>query len=121
MGDRGTMLSALRSTARPLLASSFRAPAATQRRFLAGSTYLDSIEVEEHVMAVLSGFEKVEVAKLTTSAHFKNDLGLDSLDTVEVVMAIEEEFAVEIPDADAEKIQACDEAIKYISAHPQAK
>merc|ERR1712216_715177 len=109
MGDRGTMLSALRSTARPLLASRSRAPVATQRRFLAGSTYLDSKEVEERVMAVLSGFEKVEVAKLTTSAHFKNDLGLDSLD------------AVEIPDKDAENIQACDEAIKYIAAHPQAK
>merc|ERR1712178_477377 len=118
------MLSALRAAAprRLLQASSSRAaPAALQVRMFADSSYLDSKEVEERVMSVLSGFEKVEVAKLTTSAHFKNDLGLDSLDTVEVVMAIEEEFSVEIPDADAEKIQSCEEAIKYIAAHPQAK
>ena len=59
--------------------------------------------------------------KVTSSAHFLNDLGLDSLDTVEVVMSFEDEFAIEIPDADAEKITSCDEAIKYIVQHPHAK
>merc|ERR1711861_96229 len=77
-------------------------PAVAQVRF--GSSFLDGKEVEERVLSVLSGFEKVESANLTPTSHFKNDLGLDSLDTVEVVMAVEEEFAIEIPDAEAEKI-----------------
>lgn len=59
--------------------------------------------------------------QVTPSAHFQKDLGLDSLDTVEVVMAFEEEFAVEIPDVEADKILSTSDAIGYISAHPQAK
>ena len=49
------------------------------------------------------------------------DLGLDSLDVVEVVMAIEDEFAVEIPDIEADKISSIAEAVDYISTHPMAK
>lgn len=48
-------------------------------------------------------------------------MGLDSLDVVELVMAIEEEFAIEIPDAEADKILTASEAISYISSHPMAK
>ena len=48
-------------------------------------------------------------------------LDLDSLDIVEVVLAIEEEFAVEIPDAEADKIASISDAVSYIAAHPQAK
>lgn len=59
--------------------------------------------------------------QVNPSAHFQKDLGLDSLDTVELVMAFEEEFAVEIPDVEADKILSTSEAIRYISAHPQAK
>lgn len=95
------------------------APTAMQARNFA--SFLDAKQVEERVLEVLKGFEKVDVGKLGPAAHFKNDLGLDSLDTVEVVMAVEEEFAIEIPDAEAEKIQSCEEAIKYVAAHPQAK
>ena len=58
---------------------------------------------------------------MTPDAHFQKDLGLDSLDTVEVVMAFEEEFGVEIPDAEADKILSTNEAISYIAAHPQAQ
>jgi len=50
-----------------------------------------------------------------------NDLGLDSLDAVEVVMSFEDEFAIEIPDADAEKIVSTADAIKYVLQHPHAK
>jgi len=60
-------------------------------------------------------------AQVTAGAHFQKDLGLDSLDTVEVVMAFEEEFAVEIPDSEADKIMSASDAINYISAHPHAK
>lgn len=58
---------------------------------------------------------------MNDQANFQKDLGLDSLDTVELVMALEEEFAVEIPDAEADKILSVPEAISYIAAHPMAK
>ena len=58
--------------------------------------------------------------QVTPSVSFK-DLGLDSLDTVEVVMAYEEEFGIEIPDSEADKIKSTADAIAFIAAHPQAK
>jgi len=58
---------------------------------------------------------------VTPSTKFADDLGLDSLDIVEVVMAIEDEFAIEIPDQEADKITSIADAIKYISSHPMAK
>jgi NADH dehydrogenase (ubiquinone) 1 alpha/beta subcomplex 1 len=59
--------------------------------------------------------------QVTPTAAFQKDLGLDSLDTVELVMALEEEFAIEIPDSEADKIQSCGDAISYISSNPMAK
>jgi NADH dehydrogenase (ubiquinone) 1 alpha/beta subcomplex 1 len=59
--------------------------------------------------------------QVTPKAHFQNDLGLDSLDTVELVMALEEEFSVEVPDAEADKIYSCSDAIEYIASQPRAK
>ena len=56
-----------------------------------------------------------------TPAHFQKDLGLDSLDTVEIVMAFEEEFGFEIPDNEAEKIDSIKSAVDFIASHPQAK
>ena len=58
---------------------------------------------------------------MTPEAKFATDLGLDSLDIVEVVMAIEDEFAIEIPDQEADKISSIADAIAYISSHPMAK
>jgi NADH dehydrogenase (ubiquinone) 1 alpha/beta subcomplex 1 len=55
------------------------------------------------------------------AATFEKDLGLDSLDVVELVMAFEEEFAIEIPDADADKIASVADAVDYIASHPMAK
>ncbi len=55
--------------------------------------------------------------KVTPETSFINDLGADSLDTVELVMELEEEFDISIPDEDAEKIQTVGEAIKYIEEH----
>ena len=52
---------------------------------------------------------------------FSTDLGLDSLDAVEVVMALEEEFSVEIPDAEADKIASVADAVTYLSSNPNAK
>uniref|UniRef100_A0A0D3G6Z3 Acyl carrier protein n=1 Tax=Oryza barthii TaxID=65489 RepID=A0A0D3G6Z3_9ORYZ len=58
---------------------------------------------------------------VTPNAHFQKDLGLDSLDTVEIVMAFEEEFGFEIPDNEAEKIDSIKTAVDFVASHPQAK
>lgn len=63
----------------------------------------------------------VDKNKVTLSANFANDLGADSLDTVELVMAIEEEFSIEIPDEDAEKIATLDQAIQFIQQAVNSK
>ena len=69
------------------------------------------IEKVKDIIAEQLGVKKEEV---TDNAKFIDDLGADSLDTVELVMALEEEFGVEIPDEDAEKMVTAGEAIKYI-------
>jgi len=69
------------------------------------------IEKVKEIIAEQLGVKKEEV---TDNAKFIDDLGADSLDTVELVMALEEEFGVEIPDEDAEKMVTVGEAIKYI-------
>lgn len=58
----------------------------------------------------------VDAAEVTPSAHFVNDLGADSLDTVELVMALEEKFGIEIPDQEAEKILTVAQAISFIES-----
>ena len=59
----------------------------------------------------------VEEDSIKTDAHFVNDLGADSLDTVELIMEFEEEFGIEIPDDDAEKITTVGSAVEYIEKH----
>ncbi|KAJ0013476.1 hypothetical protein Pint_21222 [Pistacia integerrima] len=82
------------------------------------SSHLDQVSLQAvgSNMVVQFDYEKV-----TPSAHFQNDLGLDSLDTVEVVMALEEEFGFEIPDNEADKISSINLAVDFIASHPQAK
>ncbi|KAL4398936.1 mitochondrial acyl carrier protein [Malassezia pachydermatis] len=77
-------------------------------------------EIKSRINEVLKSFEKVDPAQITPSASFQGDLGLDSLDAVEVVMAIEEEFNIEIPDADADAITTVQQAVDYISNTPDA-
>jgi NADH dehydrogenase (ubiquinone) 1 alpha/beta subcomplex 1, acyl-carrier protein len=72
-------------------------------------------------MSVVKNFDQVDAAKVTPETNFMKDLGLDSLDIVEVVMAIEDEFAIEIPDQEADKIASISDAVAYISSHPMAK
>lgn len=85
-----------------------------------GDDHLDKEEVIERVLSVVKTFPKVDPAKVTPDVHFQNDLGLDSLDNVEIVMALEEEFKLEIPDKEADKIDSCSLAIEYIYNHPMA-
>ncbi|KAH9610593.1 hypothetical protein KSS87_009838 [Heliosperma pusillum] len=100
-------------------------------------SFLDKSEVTDRVLSVVKNFQKVEpskntkcmtfvemdwiIAKVTPDAHFQKDLGLDSLDTVEIVMALEEEFRFEIPDNEADKISSISMAVDFIASHPQAK
>ena len=70
--------------------------------------------VEEKVKSIISEQLGVKPEEVTPGASFIDDLGADSLDTVELVMALEEEFGIEIPDEDAEKMTTVGEAIKYI-------
>ncbi len=67
----------------------------------AQTTFLDKKEVTARVLDSVKRFPKVNQAKVTDTASFTNDLGLDSLDQVELVMALEDEFKVDIPDAEA--------------------
>mmetsp|Transcript_2653 Transcript_2653/g.7296 ORF Transcript_2653/g.7296 Transcript_2653/m.7296 type:complete len:136 (+) Transcript_2653:33-440(+) len=111
--------------ARPAPALAQRAPALAmgmlQQRRSYAAAFLDEADVTDRVLGCLKNFQKVDPTKVTADSHFMNDLGLDSLDAVEVVMSFEDEFAIEIPDADAEKIASSSDAIKYILQHPHAK
>jgi acyl carrier protein len=73
-------------------------------------------DVEAKVKKIISEQLGVPEGDVKPEASFVNDLGADSLDTVELVMALEEEFGVEIPDEDAEKIATVQNAIEYIKA-----
>ena len=73
--------------------------------------------IEQRVKKIIVEQLGVNEDQVTAEAKFIEDLGADSLDTVELVMALEEEFDLEIPDEDAEKIRAVGEAVKYIQDH----
>ena len=74
-------------------------------------------DISSRVTKIVIEHLGVDEAKVTESASFIDDLGADSLDTVELVMAFEEEFECEIPDDAAEKIQTVKDAIDFISAN----
>ncbi len=75
-----------------------------------------SAEIEEKVIKIVADQLNVEASEISSDSSFVDDLGADSLDTVELVMAFEEEFGIEIPDDDAEKIQSVQNAIDYIAS-----
>ncbi|MBI3321840.1 MAG: acyl carrier protein [Candidatus Omnitrophica bacterium] len=72
--------------------------------------------VADRVRAIIAEQLGVKLEEVTDTASFIEDLGADSLDTVELVMALEEEFGIEIPDEDAEKMVSVGDAIKYIES-----
>ena len=82
---------------------------------------MDKGDATARIIAVVKAFEKVDPTKVSENALFKDDLALDSLDAVEVVMAIEDEFTIEIPDSEADKIVGIADAVAYIISHPAAK
>ena len=74
-------------------------------------------EVQERVKAIIVDKLGVEESEVTESASFTNDLGADSLDTVELIMEFEKEFNISIPDDQAEKISTVNDAISYVEEH----
>lgn len=74
-------------------------------------------EIADKVTAIIVDKLGVDQKEVTPSASFTNDLGADSLDTVELIMEFEKEFNIAIPDDQAEKINTVGEAISYISEH----
>ncbi|XP_055009060.1 NADH:ubiquinone oxidoreductase subunit AB1b [Boleophthalmus pectinirostris] len=71
--------------------------------------------IRDRVLYVLKLYDKINPEKLKASSHFMKDLGLDSLDQVEIIMAMEDEFGFEIPDAEAEKLMTPEEIVQYIA------
>ena len=76
-------------------------------------------DIEKRVKKIVAEQLGVNETEVKNESSFVNDLGEDSLDTVELVMALEEEFGCEIPDEDAEKITSVQQAIDYVTAHPK--
>lgn len=77
--------------------------------------------VNDRVKKIVAEQLGVKVEEINDEASFVNDLGADSLDTVELVMALEEEFDIEIPDEEAEKISTIKEAVDHIDAYLNSK
>lgn len=78
------------------------------------------MSIEDKVKSIISDQLGVEIDEVVPGASFTDDLGADSLDIVELVMAFEEEFSIEIPDEDAEKIGKVEDAVSYISEHSES-
>ena len=77
--------------------------------------------IEEHVKKIIADRLSLKAEEIQNTASFVEDLGADSLDTVELVMALEEEFDVDIPDEEAEKITTVQEAINFVQSHQEGK
>ena len=77
-------------------------------------------DVAQKVKSIIAEQLGVKPEEVTDSASFVDDLGADSLDTVELVMALEEEFGTEIPDEEAEKLTTVQQAIDYVRSHAKS-
>lgn len=80
-----------------------------------------AVEIEEKVIQIVSEQLSVDKSEISRNTSFVNDLNADSLDTVELVMELEDEFDLTIPDEEAEKLKTVGEAIDYIKKHLEAK
>ncbi|XVE87629.1 hypothetical protein DITRI_Ditri19aG0003100 [Diplodiscus trichospermus] len=84
------------------------------RHQLCASTVASNDQIMDRVIELVKKYDKIDASKVTETADFQKDLCLDSLDRVELVMAFEEEFSIEIPDEKADKLTCCADVEKYI-------
>ena len=94
---------------------------ASEGEHSASGSFLSKEDVTQRVINVLKKHDKVDPNKVTPDSHFVKDLGLDSLDSAEVVNEVEQEFVVEIPDEEAFKLQSVGDVVNYIVTSPVAK
>lgn len=98
-----------------------RFPARPQSiRLYAGFPALSRDVAKERILELLEGYDKVTAKEITETSSFVQDLGLDSLDVVEVVMEVEHEFNIQIPDHEADTLKTVGQTIDYILAQPDA-
>merc|ERR1712071_706128 len=101
------------STATPFLAVN-KVSTSSVRKF-SDKPPLTIAHIQDRVLLVLRLYDKIDPSRLLLGSHFMNDLGLDSLDHVEVIMAIEDEIGFEIPDGDAEKLMKPEDVVRYVA------
>lgn len=89
-------------------------------RTYAGFPALTRDLAKERIIELLEGYDKVTSTEISENSSFKKDLGLDSLDIVEVVMEVEHEFNIQIPDDEADSLKSVGQTIDYIMAQPDA-
>uniref|UniRef100_A0AA82N8I4 Acyl carrier protein n=1 Tax=Schistosoma mansoni TaxID=6183 RepID=A0AA82N8I4_SCHMA len=89
-------------------------PLSTPCRFFAHGIPLTKTMIEDRVMLVLRLYDKIDPYKIALNSRFNEDFGIDSLDHVELVMAIEEEFNIEIPDMDSQRFLSPQDIIQYL-------
>ncbi len=109
---------------RLLLRSLALRPWATRQFFGSGSAFLSREDVHTRVVDVLRRFPKIKDADnvhIEPKTHLGDHLGLDSLDQVELMMAIEEEFAIEIPDENLDKIFTVEDLVSFVTTNPMAQ
>lgn len=70
--------------------------------------------IQDRIILVLNLYDKIDPEKLKVESHFMKDLGLDSLDHVEIIMAVEDEFGFEIPEVDQERLYTVKDLVRYI-------
>lgn len=90
-------------------------------RQMCASTSANPDEIMRRVIALVKKFDKTDAQKVTETADFQKDLSLDSLDRVELVMAFEEEFSIEIPEEKADKLTCCADVARYIASEAGEK
>jgi len=110
------MRSLLRSACRNFIASSQISIAGRpfMVRMFSAAQVLSRQDVEEKVLTIVRNFDRTNLSRLSINSQFTSDLGLDSLDVVEVMIAMEEQFHMEIPDAIADKIKSPGEVVDYV-------
>ncbi|KAJ0016981.1 hypothetical protein Pint_09423 [Pistacia integerrima] len=90
-------------------------------RQMCASSVTSPDQIMGRVIGLVKKFDKIDASKVTERADFQKDLSLDSLDRVELVMAFEEEFSIEIPEEKVDKLTCCADVAKYIASEAEEK